>query len=258
MPRRRRNTTSISGTLVILLILFILYFAQNGLPSADELGAPPTPTPVSVANPDASPAAVLLASLQKPAPVVETFKGCPPDGDGGDRELNWLKNRIDVAPFVPVTLDALLELEWPSGTEGRFHSRWSAADRAFIKRYEGAPVSVIGYLIDVKRQGPESTNCHSVEDVDRHIWMTGTPGESRADSLVVETTPRVQTLHPEWTTAAFTRLENLKARVRVSGWLLFDQEHPEQLGITRGTLWEIHPLMQIEVDSGEGFVELGK
>jgi hypothetical protein len=35
-------------------------------------------------------------------------------------------------------------------------------------------------------------------------------------------------------------------RVRISGWLLFDQEHPEQLGKTRATLWEIHPIIKIE------------
>jgi hypothetical protein len=32
--------------------------------------------------------------------------------------------------------------------------------------------------------------------------------------------------------------------------LMLDPEHPEQLGKTRGTLWEIHPVMRIEVRRG--------
>ena len=30
---------------------------------------------------------------------------------------------------------------------------------------------------------------------------------------------------------------------------MFDQEHPEQLGKTRMTLFEIHPILHIEVDN---------
>jgi hypothetical protein len=38
---------------------------------------------------------------------------------------------------------------------------------------------------------------------------------------------------------------------------MLDQEHPEQLGQTRVTLWEIHPIMQVDVDkSGQQWVKL--
>jgi hypothetical protein len=52
------------------------------------------------------------------------------------------------------------------------------------------------------------------------------------------------------------RLDNLHPRVRVSGWVLMDQEHPDQLGKTRGTLWEIHPVMQFEVQQGNQWIAL--
>ena len=35
--------------------------------------------------------------------------------------------------------------------------------------------------------------------------------------------------------------------VRVSGWLYFDPNHTQEIGRTRATLWEISPVMQIEV-----------
>jgi hypothetical protein len=38
------------------------------------------------------------------------------------------------------------------------------------------------------------------------------------------------------------RLHLTTTEVRIRGWLMLDQEHPEQIGKTRGTLWEIHPI----------------
>jgi hypothetical protein len=38
--------------------------------------------------------------------------------------------------------------------------------------------------------------------------------------------------------------------VRISGWILLDPEHPDQVGKTRATIWEIHPVMKIEVSTG--------
>ena len=45
-------------------------------------------------------------------------------------------------------------------------------------------------------------------------------------------------------------------QVRISGWLFFDPEHPDQLGVTRATLWEIHPVMQIDVNQNGRWIPL--
>jgi hypothetical protein len=63
---------------------------------------------------------------------------------------------------------------------------------------------------------------------------------------VIETTPRVQSAHSGWTLKRIQQLTRDKETVRISGWLLMDPEHPDQIGKTRGTIWEIHPIMQIE------------
>ena len=73
-------------------------------------------------------------------------------------------------------------------------------------------------------------------------------GQLEKTSIVVEVTPRVRKGHPNWTTARLDPLVHTSTPVRISGWLMFDPEHPEQLGKTRGTLWEIHPIMKIEVE----------
>jgi hypothetical protein len=47
-----------------------------------------------------------------------------------------------------------------------------------------------------------------------------------------------------------------RSRLRISGWLMLDTEHPDQLGKTRVTLWGIHPVTKIEVWSDQEWREL--
>jgi len=72
----------------------------------------------------------------------------------------------------------------------------------------------------------------------------------------LEVTPRVRARHKSWRLTNLRRFVTQQSRVRISGWLLLDQEHPEQLGKTRVTLWEIHPVLKIEVWSGGKWREL--
>ena len=192
-------------------------------------------------------------------PVGPGFRGCPVDGDGGDRELNQLKNRVDSATWVARSFSSVLKLSWPRGTVKRARAEWRAIDSITVAQNEGLPVAVEGYFAAVKQEGPEATNCHGADAAfrDWHLWLSATPGKDRRASIVVETTPVIRAQHPEWTLTAARRLVRDSAVVRVSGWLLLDQEHPEQLGKTRGTLWEIHPVMRIEVLIGGRWSVIG-
>ncbi|MCA1554225.1 MAG: hypothetical protein LC737_07595 [Chloroflexi bacterium] len=201
-------------------------------------------TPPAVGGTDGMP---VLTS--KPQPVETTYKGCPPDGDGGDRETNRLKNRVDDAVWIPVPFETLMQLQWPSSVEQKRRDRWPARERQAVERWEGIPVSIEGYLQGAKEEGPEATNCHGAdyEFHDFHLWLTQTADEDRTRSIVVEVTPRVREKHPSWTTTVLGRLVRNNTRVRISGWTMLDPEHPDQIGKTRGTIWEIHPIMLIEV-----------
>ena len=195
---------------------------------------------------------------EKPRPVDREFRGCPPEGDGGDPDLNRLKNRIDDGNYIPVQFDAVEQLQWPPGVERERRSKWSSADTEAVERYEGLPVAVEGYLAGSKLEGPESPNCHGADDDfrDFHIWLTKTAGEDRSQSIVVEVTPPIRAKHPNWRTDVFRRIVREKPRVRISGWLMLDPEHPDQVGKTRGTIWEIHPIMQIDVEQNGRWVPL--
>lgn len=99
-----------------------------------------------------------------------------------------------------------------------------------------------GVLFTYKHEGPESCNCHSKTRRDFHIWITEPGARNRRNAVIVELSPPEQDLHPD----VAASLPALKGRiVCATGWLFFDPEHPSQLGKTRWTLWEVHPVTDI-------------
>jgi hypothetical protein len=225
-------------------------------PASTSLAVPSTDSPTATMIWRHS---VRIPNLPKPAPEYHTFRGCPPQGNGGDPDLNRLKNRVNEAgTWYPMPFSSVLSLTWPKATARKHRVRWSSEDTAAVARYEGSPISVEGYLFDAKVSGPESCNCKS-EDQDRrdfHVWLTRTKGEDRTRSIVVEPTPPVRARHPAWQLTTLRAIARNQEHVRISGWLMLDPEHPDQIGKTRGTIWEIHPVMRIEVERGGGWVRL--
>ena len=215
---------------------------------------PATSTPPAVT---ATPSGNLPDMPTKPTPLDVPFNGCPPEGNGGDGEQNLLKNRSDSGDYVPVNFDAISTLTWPVAIQQKERKNWLPEDKAAIAKYEGIPVVVEGYLAGEKESGAESANCGktSSDMVDWHVWFVKISGEGREVSIVVEPTPRSRAGH-QWTFAKLKPFIDNQTPVRISGWVFFDPEHPDQLGLTRGTLWEIHPVMQIEMWQNNEWVPL--
>jgi len=261
---RSRNTFNpfaSVGSFVIFAIIVLIYLYQSGFfdqflkPSPSQ---PITPPPSAGGTIVPGAAGALPNMPQKPVAQQITFKGCPPEGDGSDVGLNRAKNRVDEGNYVPVSFDAVLGLKWPMTIERKDRVKWAAADTANIAQWEGIPIAVEGYLFDAKEEGPESPNCHGAdtENHDFHVWMTQNAGEDRTKSIVIETTPRVRANKPTWTVKALDAIAKNKTRVRIGGWLMMDQEHPDQVDKTRGTIWEIHPIMRIEIQQGGNWTPL--
>lgn len=244
--RRRRGRTRsswlITGTLIALILVGAFLVVRRLRPR-------PQPPATHSLLPDMA---------NKPRPLLRSFNGCPPEGDGGDPDLNRLKNRVDDGQYISVPFEAVEQLEWPKAIERRRRADWPAGDAESVSRYEGLPLSLEGYLANAREEGPESPNCHGADASfrDFHIWLTKTAGEDRAQSIVVEMTPPIRAQHMHWTTTLLGHLVRDKDRVRVSGWLMLDPEHPDQVGKTRGTIWEIHPIMKFEVDQNGKWIAL--
>lgn len=218
-------------------------------------------------------------NVDKPQPQWNPNWQCPPEGDGnetnpsgGDPQLNKLKNRVDDGSFQAVDFNVISGLPIPAGTH-QHRIKWSTSAKNTVANFEGTPISIEGFLAVVnnakpgqpannqgaREEGPESCNCHNDTSTfhDFHVWLLPPPGDvSRTNAIVVEITPPVRAKRQNWNLAKLTQIAQNKQKVRISGWLLFDQEHPEQIGKTRATLWEIHPIIKIEVESNGAFTTL--
>jgi hypothetical protein len=184
--------------------------------------------------------------------TIGLFEGCPPEGSGGDSALNRLKNR-DLPPpaYEPMTVAQILSNE-PTHLSEMPHDRsgWSQAALEEIAGWENRGIVVEGYLLKAKQMGVETCNCKDKRRRDYHLWISTSPDDDRSQSIIAEVSPRLLDAHPNWKLHILSRLAQDRARVRLSGWMMWDPEHPDQLGNTRGTLWEIHPVHLIEVFSG--------
>src|SRR5262249_1070656 len=216
---RREYKQVLVVLLIIGLAIAFLYWLRKRKPPE----TPPQPPPGIVGLPEMK---------EKPKPLEIVYKGCPPEGDGGDPVLNRLKNRVDEGDYVAAQFDVIFNLKWPASVEHKNHNQWSSEDTAMVERFEGIPVAVEGYLSKSKEEGPESCNCHGADHEfrDFHMWLTKTPDEDRSQSIVVEVTPRIRVNRPNWTTLELGKIARNNERIRVSGWLMLDPEHPEQLG----------------------------
>jgi hypothetical protein len=225
------------------------------LPEEGE-GASPGTTAANVGS-------AISEGWDKPAPNHSSFssdgKTCGAFGDAAGNQTNLRKNRTDIpSAYHDVTVAAIRDLPFPNVPKSR--ENWTAEQSAEIAKSEGVAVRVVGYLVAIKPQGGsgESTNCHWTKpaQTDWHIALVEHPGDGEADSVVVETTPRIRQNHGKWTVGRLDNWLDSDNPVRISGWLLFDPEHRNHLGKYRHTLWEIHPITKIEVMKEDQWISL--
>lgn len=191
----------------------------------------------------------------KPNPVDEDFMGsegvCGGTGDGGDSATNARKNRSDPLPqFHDVPWSAISTLSYPAAPASR--ANWTKAQLQSIQPFEGVALRTTGFLshaVNVENSGSgESTNCHfhADDDVDWHVYLQEKTADGMDKAVIVETTPRIRRLH-HWNSAVLEKWVNSNKPIRITGFLMLDPEHRNQVGKYRGTVWEIHPVTNIEV-----------
>ncbi|MDP1859079.1 MAG: hypothetical protein Q8K82_10425 [Gemmatimonadaceae bacterium] len=231
------------------------------------------------------------STWDKPSLVTSTIKirtdsgqlACGPRGRSKrpDDGTNYQKNRTDVPTSSHlVTVDAIRALNdtalWRIRGLPPHRTRWTGDDSALVTPYEGIPVTVEGYFEVVKPQSKtkgESPNCNAYDerDTDWHIALIATPSESEGQAVVIEPTPRSKRRNKGWTpekaAAIAVRHDSKKPardeasalRVRVTGFLMMDPVHPDHIEKGyRATLWEIHPVTQIEVLVGNRWVDFNE
>ena len=128
-----------------------------------------------------------------------------------------------------------------------------------------------------EKETPSDTVFHSDEgdcaetgdggDADTNKLKNRVDEQGENVAVIVETTPRLRQQHPNWTVSRLKPwTESVGSRanaafngqsVRIRGWLMLDPEHRDMINHgLRSTLWEIHPITQIEVFQGGQWVDL--
>lgn len=197
----------------------------------------------------------------KPQPEFDMKSFCPPMGNllkNSDPERNKLKNRIDgTSKYHPISFHDLKALPSPQGRLTKRRIAWTPQQREIVQKNEGIPIVVHAYLLLTKvngvvsaaiPEGPESCNCWKTERkyVDYRLWLVNIIGDSKSEAIVAQITPRVRQHRPQWTLENLTHLAQERFPIRIYGWLMFEEDDQAQLGISRATLWEIHPIIQIQ------------
>ncbi len=191
-------------------------------------------------------------TVPKTAEVLENYyKDCGTEGNAKDanlKQLNQLKNRSNLPTEQDINPAISLEKILETGDD---ENRWNTSQAATIK----------GYIIDIKKGGVETCNCKMKEEQDRdtHIELVLDPmHEGKTKRMVVEVTPRIREQMKaqgiNWSTRSL-RDQFLGRWVKVTGWLLFDQEHADEAENTkpgrdrnwRASAWELHPVTSIEL-----------
>lgn len=189
----------------------------------------------------------LPSNLARSTPSDASFEGCPPQGQGGDPALNVLYNREDDNPpggYRVTDISTVMTVPTTPQIDGKDRSAWSSADAKRIALYEGTAIRTTGWVVAARKGGPSAANCDSDTNRDWYLWIGTGAGDALETTLVVVVTPRIQKSRPGWTDYTFRRL--VGQVVRVSGYLVYDQEPPSFIAKQRATEWELQPVMHLE------------
>jgi len=193
-----------------------------------------------------------ISPVRETAVAPESIGGTGVEGTGGDALLNTEKNRytrpLDVTELTPSQMIAIPANSLPDAGRKR-RANWPGSARDYAESQERRGVRLTGYLVHAKESGPESCNGYSDSLRDYHIWVSDAPTDEKSSGVIVEITPRWKAVHPEWRLRLLERLAHDHAKVRVSGWLMWDEEHPDEVGRSRATQWEVHPVTGLEIFS---------
>lgn len=213
--------------------------------------------------------------------------GTAKTNDGVDRNQGKNRAPIDLSKIKAPSMDTAGFLRnvsaWDAQTKGQRRQDLNSAQESQLHALEKQVVSLTAYLVIAYAGPPETTNCASVDFHDWHLELFEKPQDHAPHigdptPIICEITPRTQNAIFRdgirlQKLAGFFRHTDLESeatgqppqRVRITGYLLWDDEHNGAADIGtrvqtiaknkfhqpwRSTAWEIHPVLKIEALDG--------
>ena len=175
--------------------------------------------------------------------------GTPVNGDGQlmgrlADHLAAQQQRTEIpAAYAPIDYRFFAQLPTP---EIR-----TVSDLAAVEEVEHNAVALTGYIVRVI---PVPIHLAGRRATDWEFYLHLRVGPARrceyqddARNLVAVVTPSFQPPNTGWDFEALYDLCREQARVRLSGWLLYDYLSRARVGRTRASAWSIQPVTRIEV-----------
>ena len=210
--------------------------------------------------------ACLLLCAATLANAQDVYHGCPMAGTAQGaphKARNRDKNRYNAPTASDVDASITVAKIVAPGDD---HTRFQTTQAA----------TLTGWVANVMPGGHNETcNCGNgnVKYRDTHIELAPSQLDSAKNRrIIVEVTPRLRAAllkqGVDWSTANLAA-KLMHQRVRITGWLFFDDDHADlsqntaapqaqQADIWRATAWEIHPITNIEVWKGNKWVTVDK
>lgn len=207
-----------------------------------------------------------------PTVIAADFSICPQSGQGVKYKQAYLqKNRISIpCTYTPMTLGEIRSLHQLPNTVRALPD--ADPQLTYLKQMESTPIVVDAFVAMTKDGGQEGVNCGSSTRLDTHVELVDTdavdPKQNRDTHVVVEVTPWFRQTFTNWTTAKIGESASYiggytahspahsPGRIRVYGFLFYDEAHATGASTWRGTAWEIHPITKIEVFENGAWTEL--
>lgn len=157
----------------------------------------------------------------------------PDEMPAAEREahLNAMKDRlVDPRQLSRMTITEIAALP-------RYPRAYTRQQFTELSALEERGVTVEGFVARLRQ----------MQDGDYHIqlteaWPGRCLGADAPDQFFTELTPGIRARKPAYTWERLVPLCGAQTRIRVSGWLMWDNPHH-----TRITFWEVHPVTRIEV-----------
>jgi len=229
------------------------------------------------APPPSSAPAVAPSTVTPPAcnetSIPADWHVCPATGSGGMYAQAYIqKNRLKIpCSYSPMSISDMLGLEHLPKSVRALPETDNRAQ--YLKLAETKAVVLEGFLAMAKDGGEEGVNCKSGTRLDTHVELVDSdsedPKSNRSRHVVAEVTPWFHEAITAWSTDRLGELASYvggysahsprhqPAKVRIYGYLFYDEAHATGAESWRGTAWEVHPITKIEVLEQDTWMELG-
>ncbi|HXN06764.1 MAG TPA: hypothetical protein VN944_06850 [Nitrospiria bacterium] len=187
---------------------------------------------------------VLFISILFPGSAA-AGKRCLPAETGG--EESRVRPKTVPKKFEAMDVNQFLQALTPNLKTSKYRKFFSPAQNEYLEKNENRAITLEGFLLDFSQEMEAEVPCKSPAKKELRLWVGAGPVQAKSYAVLVELPIHSKDKQDR---AKLGRLQvalKRNTKIKISGWVLYNPENPDQYGRIRGTLWEISPITRIEI-----------